>query len=77
LRLKAFKEGRVYGTLPYNYYRTNIAVALADTYYIGKILYPDKFKDVDPEKKATRYFKCSSESPSTVPTPKRTGASGA
>jgi spore germination cell wall hydrolase CwlJ-like protein len=44
---------------------------------MGKILYPDKFKDVDPEKKATRYFKCSSESPSTVPTPKRTGASGA
>jgi iron complex transport system substrate-binding protein len=56
LRLEAFKEGRVYGTLPYNYYHTNIAVALADAYYIGKILYPDKFKDVDPEKKADEIF---------------------
>jgi iron complex transport system substrate-binding protein len=56
LRLEAFKEGRVYGTLPYNYYHTNIAVALADAYYIGKVLYPDKFKDVDPEKKADEIF---------------------
>ncbi|MCQ5341258.1 MAG: iron ABC transporter substrate-binding protein, partial [Candidatus Methanomethylicia archaeon] len=56
LQLYAFKEGKVYGTLPYNYYHTNIATALADAYYIGKILYPEKFKDVDPEKKANEIF---------------------
>jgi len=57
LQLRAFREGRVYGTLPYNYYHTNIAVALADAYYIGKVLYPDKFKDVDPEAKADEIFR--------------------
>jgi iron complex transport system substrate-binding protein len=56
LQLDAFKEGKVYGTLPYNYYHTNIATALADAYYIGKILYPEKFKDIDPEKKANEIF---------------------
>jgi iron complex transport system substrate-binding protein len=56
LQLYAFKEGKVYGTLPYNYYHTNIATALADAYYIGKILYPEKFKDIDPEKKANEIF---------------------
>jgi iron complex transport system substrate-binding protein len=56
LQLKAFKEGRVYGTLPYNYYHTNIATALADAYYIGKVLYPDRFEDVDPERKADEIF---------------------
>ena len=40
--LKAFKDGQVYGILPFNYYTTNIGTALADAYYIGKILYPDK-----------------------------------
>jgi iron complex transport system substrate-binding protein len=56
LRLNAFREGRVYGTLPYNYYHTNIAVALADAYYMGKVLYPDRFEGVDPEKKADEIF---------------------
>ncbi|MGP3667636.1 MAG: ABC transporter substrate-binding protein [Candidatus Bathyarchaeota archaeon] len=56
LQLNAFKNGQVYGTLPYNYYHTNIAVALADAYYIGKALYPDKFVDIDPEKKADEIF---------------------
>ncbi|MEM3679350.1 MAG: iron ABC transporter substrate-binding protein, partial [Candidatus Bathyarchaeia archaeon] len=42
--------------LPYNYYHTNVAVALADAYYIGKVLYPDKFADVDPAKKADEIF---------------------
>lgn len=56
MRLTAFQEGKVYGTLPYNYYHTNIAVALADAYYIGKVLYPDKFNDIDPEAKANEIF---------------------
>ncbi|MEM3574265.1 MAG: ABC transporter substrate-binding protein [Candidatus Bathyarchaeia archaeon] len=55
-RLKAFKIGNVYGILPYNYYHTNVAVALADAYYMGKVLYPDRFGDVDPELKADEIF---------------------
>lgn len=50
--LSAVKNGKVYGVLPYNWYTTNWENAFADAYYIGKILYPDKFTDVDPDKKA-------------------------
>ncbi|MEM3980910.1 MAG: ABC transporter substrate-binding protein, partial [Ignisphaera sp.] len=55
--LKAFREGRVYSILPFNYYHTNIATALADTYYIGKILYPEEFANIDPAVKANEIFK--------------------
>ena len=54
--LGAFKNGNVYGILPFNYYTTNIGTALADAYYIGKVLYPDRFSDIDPEKKADEIF---------------------
>lgn len=57
LQLEAFKRGRVYGILPFNYYHTNIATALADAYWMGKILYPDKFADVNPEAKADEIFR--------------------
>jgi len=56
-QLTAFQNGEVYGTLPYNYYHTNIAVALVDAYYIGKVLYPDRFGDVNPELKADEIFR--------------------
>lgn len=56
LQLKAFREGKLYGILPYNYYHTNIAVALADAYYIGKVLYPESFLDIDPRSKADEIF---------------------
>ncbi len=54
--LKAFKEGRVYAILPFNYYHTNVATALADAYFIGKILYPEQFKDIDPAAKADEIY---------------------
>lgn len=55
--LNAFKDGKVYGTLPYNYYHTNVATALANAYFIGKVLYPDKFADIDVAIKADEIFK--------------------
>ncbi|MEM4661008.1 MAG: ABC transporter substrate-binding protein, partial [Thermosphaera sp.] len=55
--LMAFKERRVYSVLPFNYYHTNIATSLADAYFIGKILYPGNFEDVDPVAKANEIFK--------------------
>ena len=54
--LKAVKEGHVYGVLPYNFYNTNIGIAMADAYYIGKVIYPDRFKNIDPVKKANEIF---------------------
>ncbi|GAG32482.1 unnamed protein product [marine sediment metagenome] len=45
--LKAAKSGKVFSLLPYNYYNTNIEIALINAYFIGKCLYPERFSDVD------------------------------
>ncbi len=50
--LDAVAAGRVYGVLPYNWYAQNSGSILADAWYVGKILYPEQFADIDPEKKA-------------------------
>ena len=55
--LSAVKKGQVYSLISYNWYWTNIETALADAYYAGKVIYPDKFKDVDPVKKADEIYK--------------------
>ena len=55
--LKAFKNGEVYGILPFNFYTTNVEIAIADTYFIGKVLYPERFADIDPPQKADEIFK--------------------
>ncbi|NLL63608.1 MAG: iron ABC transporter substrate-binding protein [Ruminococcaceae bacterium] len=49
--LSAVKNGKVYLQMPFNYYHTNIDIALADAYYIGKVLYPELFADIDPAEK--------------------------
>ncbi|OPX64382.1 MULTISPECIES: iron ABC transporter substrate-binding protein [unclassified Methanoregula] len=54
--LKSVKNGNVYGVLPYNFYSTNYETVLADSYYIGKVLYPDRFADVDPKQKADEIY---------------------
>ncbi len=55
--LSAVKKGNVYAQLPYNNYNTNIDTAIADAYYLGKILYPAAFADFDPEQKADEIYK--------------------
>ena len=55
-RLSAVRADRVFGLLPYNYYTTNFGTVLADTYYIGKLIYPGAFKGVDPEEEANRIY---------------------
>jgi iron complex transport system substrate-binding protein len=47
----------VFLVLPYNYYHTNIEIALADAYFIGKILYPQRFADIEPAAKADAIFR--------------------
>lgn len=54
--LSAVKEGRIYGVLPYNFYSTNYETVLADAYFVGKVLYPDRFADIDPERKADEIY---------------------
>ncbi len=54
--LSAVKSGNVYGVLPYNFYNTNYETVLADAYFIGKTLYPDRFADVDPVQKADEIY---------------------
>ncbi len=54
--LRAFVHRRVYALLPFNWYTTNIDTALADAYAIGKLLYPGRFTDVDPEKRADEIY---------------------
>jgi iron complex transport system substrate-binding protein len=44
----AIENGRVFAVLPYNWYTTNFGTVLGNSYYIGKILYPEKFADIDP-----------------------------
>jgi len=54
--LAAFSSKRVYALHPFNWYTTNIGTALSDAYAIGKILYPDAYGDIDPEKKADEIY---------------------
>ncbi|HHW41664.1 MAG TPA: iron ABC transporter substrate-binding protein [Syntrophomonadaceae bacterium] len=55
--LKAVKSGRVYGQIPFNYYTTNIDTAIADAYYAGKVIFPDRFQDIDPAEKADEIYR--------------------
>ncbi|WP_284680239.1 iron ABC transporter substrate-binding protein [Aceticella autotrophica] len=54
--INAVKNKKIYGVLPYCWYAYNKETAIADAYYIGKILYPEKFTDIDPEKKADEIY---------------------
>ena len=50
------REGRVYGVLPYNWYTQNFECILANAYFVGKILYPDRFADIEPKAKADEIY---------------------
>lgn len=54
--LSAVKKGKVFGFLPYNYYTTNIDTAIADAYFMGTVVFPELFKDIDPKKKADEIY---------------------
>lgn len=56
LSLSSVKENRVFGLLPYNWYTKNYGSILANAYYIGKLLYPDRFTDVEPDQKADAIY---------------------
>lgn len=53
----AFADREVYTTLVYKYYGTNWENQLINIYYVGKVLYPDFYGDVNIEKKAEEIWK--------------------
>ena len=44
---KAWNDGNVYIQMAYNAYYTNYELALANAWYVAKVVYPDKFEDID------------------------------
>ena len=54
--LKAVQDGKVYTQIAYNWYTTNVEVAIADAYYAGTIIYPEQFKDINIVEKANDIF---------------------
>ena len=50
---KAWADGEVYLQMAYNAYYTNVEIALINTWYYGKVVYPDLFSDIDIEAKTT------------------------
>ncbi|PTQ51153.1 MAG: Vitamin B12 ABC transporter, B12-binding component BtuF [Brockia lithotrophica] len=54
--LKAVKDKKVYGLYPFNFYATNVETALWDAYIVGKVLYPEKFQDVDLTRKGEEIY---------------------
>jgi iron complex transport system substrate-binding protein len=54
--LSAVKNNKVYGVIPYNFYSTNYESVLANAYFVGKVLYPERFEDVDPAAKADEIY---------------------
>lgn len=55
-RLDAVQSGEVYALLPYNNYTQNFGSTLANAYYIGTVLYPERFRDIDTAAKADEIY---------------------
>jgi len=54
--MRAVQNERVFGLLPYNSYTRNFDTVLGNSYYIGTVLYPDAFADIDPYAKADEIY---------------------
>lgn len=54
--LDAVQNGQVYTVLPYNWYSRNYGSIIADAFYVGKVLYPKQFEDIDPKAKADEIY---------------------
>ena len=54
---KAWKSGEVYLEMAYNAYYTNYEIALINTWFIAKTVYPEAFQDVDLTEKTNEVTK--------------------
>lgn len=55
--LKAIKDNKVFTLLPYNNYATNYELVLANTWFVGKVLYPNEFQDIKIKDKTNEILK--------------------
>lgn len=49
--LSAVKNGNVYSQVSFRFNATNTEIALCDMYYMGKVMFPEQFEDIDIEDK--------------------------
>ncbi|MFW6209067.1 MAG: ABC transporter substrate-binding protein [Spirochaetota bacterium] len=56
-QVPAFANRQVYSTLVYKYYGTNWENQLINVYYVGKVLYPELYSDIEIEAKAEEIWK--------------------
>ncbi len=54
---KAWQNGEVYLELAYNAYYTNLEIALINTWWAAKVVYPDLFSDIDIAAKSNEVLK--------------------
>lgn len=54
--LAAVANGQVYSQISFRYNAVNAELSMADAYYAGKVIYPDRFADVDVAVKADEIF---------------------
>ena len=54
--LSAVKNGKLYTLAPFNWYNTNMEIALVDAYWVASVIYPEQFTDVNFAEKADEIF---------------------
>ena len=54
--LKAVENEDVYGIMPYAHGGMNTETVFVDAYYVGKIVYPERFADIDPKDKGDEIY---------------------
>ncbi len=54
--VNAIAKENVYGLLPWHAYNNNVETMFINAYFIGKVIYPHKFTDIDPIKKAEEVY---------------------
>ena len=54
--LTAVKNGDIYTVNPHTSMNVNHETSLANCYFVGKVLYPDQFADIDPAQKADEIY---------------------
>ncbi|MDZ7740428.1 MAG: iron ABC transporter substrate-binding protein [Bacteroidota bacterium] len=55
--LEAFQRENLYTVLPHNWYTTNYENILCNAYYVGKIIYPEAFSDVEIKDKCNEIYR--------------------
>lgn len=54
--MQAVENDNVYVTIPYVWNGINHESSLANAYYVGKVLFPEKFEDIDPVEKTNEIY---------------------